>query len=135
MTGQISRSERAQRIWAGTQETVEPSKTNFNDNAELVRYFFEEVWNKGNLAVVDGLIAANSVDHNRQPGAPRGRNGYKASVTMFRSAFPDIRYNLEQVFTDADRVAIRFSGTGTHLGAFMGIPQTGKQITFSGMTF
>ncbi len=39
MTGQISRSERAQRIWEGLQDTVEPSKTNFNDNAELVQLF------------------------------------------------------------------------------------------------
>ena len=131
MADNTSRSERAQRIWEGRQETVEPQKR-IKDHAELVRYFFDEVWNKGNLAVVDELIAANSIDHNRQPGAPRGRNGYKATVTMFRSAFPDIHYTLNQVFTEGDRVAIRFSGTGTHRGAFMGIPQTGSKSHLAG---
>jgi steroid delta-isomerase-like uncharacterized protein len=135
MAANTSRSERAQRIWEGRLEPEVAPKSDARDNSELVRYFFDEVWNKGNLAVVDELIAANSIDYNRQLGAVRGRNGYKATVLMFRTAFPDIHYSLDQVFTEGDRVAIRFSGTGTQRGPFMGIPQTGKQITFGGMTF
>jgi steroid delta-isomerase-like uncharacterized protein len=126
------RSSWAEKVWAGE---VDPGETRSDNNVELVRRFFDEVWNKGNLSVVDELLAPDYVDYTSAPGAPRGRNGYRATVNMFRSAFPDINFTLDQVLAEGDRVAIRLTGRGTHQGVFMGIAPTGKQVTFGGMTF
>ncbi len=132
MAEEVKSSEWAERIWAGE---LDPGLGQAEKNVELVRRFFEEVWNKGNFSVVDELLAPNYADHSLPPGAPRGRNGYKASVNMFRSAFPDIHFSLDQVLAEGDRVAIRLTGRGTHRGLFMGIPPTGKEVSFGGMTF
>ena len=53
---------------------------------------------------------------------------------MFRSAFPDIIFTLDQVIAEEDRVVIRLMGRGTHRGNFMGIAPTGRRVAFAGMT-
>jgi steroid delta-isomerase-like uncharacterized protein len=132
MDEQLDRSKLADQIWMGKADL---GKHPVGDHAELVRRFFDEVWNKGNLDAVDQLLSPNYVDHSLPPGAPRGLKGYKAGVTMFRTAFPDIQYTLDQVLVEGDRVALRLTGRGTHKGNFMGIAATGKQVSFGGMTF
>lgn len=132
MDKRIDQSKMAQRIWLGEQGL----NTDLADtNVQLVRRFFDEVWNKGNLSVVDELLTQNYVDHNQPPGSLRGRKGYKTTVNMFRSAFPDIQFTLDQILAEGDRLAIRLTGRGTHQGSFMGVPPTGKQVSFGGMTF
>lgn len=132
MNERIDRSKLAERIWSGE---LDPVRNQTESNAELVERFFEEVWNKGNLILVDELLAPNFEDHNSPPGSPRGRRGYKASVMMIRTAFPDIHFTLDQILSEGDRVAIRLTGRGTHKGSFMGIQPTEKQVSFGGMTF
>ena len=132
MDEHINRSISADQVWAGQ---IDPVSDLAEKNVALVRRFFEEVWNKGNLDLVDEFLAQDYEDHNLPPGAPHGHKGYKASVNMFRSAFPDIQFTLEQVLAEDHRVAIRLMGRGTHKGSFMGIPPTGKQVSFGGMTF
>src|SRR4030067_2191008 len=128
----INRALQAEKIWSGE---TNPGPDHSDKNIELVKRFFEEVWNKGNLSLVDEVLAPDYEDYNRPPGTPRGLKGYKANVNMIRSAFPDIRFTLDQVFAENDHVAIRLTGHGTHKGNFMGIPPTGKQVSFGGMTF
>ena len=132
MDKQIDRSAQAEKIWAGE---IDPGSDLTDKNVALVKRFFEEVWNKGNLSLVDEFLAPDFEDYNQPPGTPRGHKGYKASVNMFRTAFPDIQFTLDQVLAEDDRVAIRLTGRGTHKGNFMGIPPTGKQVSFGGMTF
>lgn len=104
-------------------------------NKAIVRRFFEEVWNRNNLDLADELLAVDYVDHNAPPGSTGGIEGYKQSVAMFRSAFPDINFVLDDILGEGDRVAIRLTGRGTHQGNFIGIAPTGKQVSFGGMTF
>jgi len=132
MNEQDDRAISAEQIWAGK---AVPNSEIAQKNVDLVRRFFEEVWNKGNLDLVDEFLSPGYEDHNLPPGAQRGHKGYKASVNMFRSAFPDIQFTLDQVLAEESRVAIRLTGRGTHKGNFMGIPATGKQVSFGGMTF
>ena len=132
MDEQIDRSTSADQVWAGE---IDPVSDLAEKNVALVRHFFEEVWNQGKLNLVDEFLAQDYKDYNLPPGAPQGYKGYKASVNMFRSAFPDIHFTLEQVLAEDNRVAIRLMGRGTHKGSFMGIPATGKQVSFGGMTF
>lgn len=126
------RSRLAEKIWSGE---LQPGSDKVERNIALVKRFFEEVWNKGNLGIVDEILSPNFKDYNQPPGTPRGLRGYKSNVTAFRSAFPDINYTLDQIIAEGDLVAIRLTGHGTQQGSFMGIPPTGKKVSFGGMTY
>lgn len=93
-------------------------------NKALYRRFFEEAVNQGNLRTVDELIAPNYVNYNF-PGIPRGPQGMKQVISLFRTAFPDIKIHPEQVFAEGDTVIGRGFWEGTHQGAFQGVAPSG----------
>ncbi|MFQ5901607.1 MAG: ester cyclase [Thermodesulfobacteriota bacterium] len=100
------------------------------ENKAIMRRWYEEVLNKGNLAVVDELIATDCVDHNPlAPELPAGLEGVKQGFTMFRTAFPDVRVTVEDMIAEGDKVVSRLTLRGTHKGEFMGIAPAGKQVT------
>lgn len=102
-------------------------------NKAIVRRGFEEIWNKGNLAAVDEMYATNFVLHD--PGSPgvRGPEGVKQYVTRERTAFPDIHFVVEDQIAEGDKVATRWTATGTHQRELMGIPASGKFATVTGI--
>ncbi len=97
------------------------------ENKALVRRFYEEVLNNGNFDVVDELSAADFVDHNPPPGVGAGLEGVKQAIGMYRSAFPDLKIEVEEQVAEGNLVVSRLSGSGTHTGEFMGIPPTGRR--------
>ena len=103
-------------------------------NKALERRFVEEVWNKGNLALIDELVAPNFVDHTAPPGLPPGAEGVKAFVKMYRDAFPDAQVTIHDILAEGDKVVYRWTGSGTHQGTLFGIPATGKKMSVDGMT-
>lgn len=58
-----------------------------------------------------------------------GPEQYGQAVLAYRAAFPDLVTTVEDALVDADRVAVRGTDRGTHLGAFMGYPPTGRVVT------
>jgi len=96
-------------------------------NKALARRFYEEI-NKGNLAIIDELVADNLVEHEEIPGVEPTKAGVRQWMTLVRVAFPDFRMVQEDMVAEGDKVFIRARMTGTHKGEFMGIPATGKQI-------
>jgi steroid delta-isomerase-like uncharacterized protein len=88
---------------------------------------------EGNLALLDEIIAADVVDHNRDPGQGAGREGIKRAFAEFRKAFPDLRMTVEDMIAEGDKVACRFVSRMTHLGDFQGIRATKKAIALSGI--
>ena len=103
------------------------------DNKSLHRRFVEEVFNQGNLAAVDELVAPDIIDHNAFPGLTPGSEGVKQIASILRAAFPDIHYTLEDEIAEGDKAVVRDTMRGTHRGEFMGIAPTGKQVTVGGM--
>lgn len=103
------------------------------ENKAIVRRINEEVWEKGNLAAVDEIFAAQYVDHNPLPEMTPDREGLKQSVTMMRAAFPDLHTRTEDLVAEGDKVVNRWTASGTHKGEFMGIAPTGKQVTVAGI--
>ena len=103
-------------------------------NKEIVQRVFEEVWNKGNLDVADDCIAAGFMRHD--PTAPDENWGtldnFKQEAEGVRNAFPEQRMNIEDIIAEGDRVAIRFTSTGTHKGELNGVPATGNTIDVTG---
>ena len=103
------------------------------ENKAVVRRIFDDIYNQGNLAAVDEIFAADYVDHSAPPGFPSGLDSFKQSFGMFRAAFPDIHVAVEDVIADGDKVVVRLTFSGTHTGALMGIPPTGKFVTITGI--
>ncbi|MGH2523087.1 MAG: ester cyclase [Anaerolineales bacterium] len=106
--------------------------TSTEKNKALVRRFFEEVFNKGNLAVLDELLPDDYIQHSVF-GIPSGREAVKQLFAAMGAAFPDAQYTIEDMVAEGDKVVVRGVVLGTHKGAFQGIPATGKQITMSGI--
>ncbi len=101
------------------------------ENKANSRRFLDEVLNRGNLAVIDELTGPNFVDHSLPPGVPPTIEGVKAFFTMFRAAFPDLHYTIEDEVAEGDRVWQRSTGHGTMRGDFQGMPASGKEATWS----
>jgi steroid delta-isomerase-like uncharacterized protein len=99
-------------------------------NKALVRRHYEEVWNAGDLALIDQLFAPDFMVHSEHWG-PEGERQW---VTTARTAFPDIHFTIEAQVAEDDLVVTRWSWQGTHRGAFMDLPATGRAVSFSGIT-
>jgi steroid delta-isomerase-like uncharacterized protein len=101
------------------------------ENKVSATRFLEEVVNRGNVAVIDELSGADFVDHQAPPGVPPNKEGIKIFITMFRAAFPDLHYTLDDSIAEGDRVVQRTTAHGTMKGDFMGMPASGKSATWS----
>jgi steroid delta-isomerase-like uncharacterized protein len=97
----------------------------------ILRRFIEEGLNRGNLDVVDELIAPNFVEHEElPPGSPEGREGVRHYLRTMRQAFPDLHGTVGDEVVQGDKVVVRSTWQGTHAGHFLGIPPTGKRVSF-----
>ncbi len=104
-------------------------------NKTIVRRLFEEVWNKGNLSLVDELFTTNYEHHDASsPDFGRGPESEKKRATLYRTAFPDLRLTIEDIIAEGETVMARWSCRGTHKGDLSGIAPTGKQFTISGVS-
>ena len=99
-----------------------------DEGRALINRFYDEGWNANNLDVYDELVTDDFVDHQAVPGLPPGREGFKALNAMFRSAFPDVWVTVDRILVDGDKVAARWTSTGTHQGDLFGIPPTGASV-------
>lgn len=104
------------------------------ENKTAVRRVFEEIMNKGDLQVVDELVA-DDYRVNDPPGIPSGKEGFRALVNMYRTGAPDLRMTIEDMIAEGDRVAVRWVATGTMTGEMMGIPPSGQKVTFRAISW
>jgi steroid delta-isomerase-like uncharacterized protein len=102
-------------------------------NKDLVRRFYEEVFTKGNIAKADEFIAADFVDNSPMPGQAPGAEGAKQTLAMYLSAFSNMQATIHDMIAEGDKVVTRYTAGATHTGELMGIPATGKQITMTGI--
>ncbi len=100
----------------------------------VVTRFLEEVVNGGDFALVDELWAEEMAWHGGSLGEFNGREEWKAfSAAAGVGAFTDMHLEIEDVVADGEKVAVRFTNSGTHTGAFMGVPATGKHAEWPGI--
>lgn len=101
-------------------------------NKALARQMVEQIFNQGNISQVDEFLAPNFVEHEElPPGIPAGREGVKELTAGFRNTFPDFKATIDDMVAEGDKVVIRMTWTGTQKGEFMGVPPTGKKVSFS----
>ena len=104
-------------------------------NKAMVLRLIEGVWDRGDVAIVDDLIAVDYLGHASTPAdETHGREGYKQFWSSLRAAFPDLRATVEDQIADGDRVVTRWTCCATHTGEFHGIPPTGRQGRMTGIT-
>lgn len=103
-------------------------------NKAIARRVFEDIWNQGRLDVVDELFDTNFVGYDPTlPTPTRGVEGYKQYVMMYRSAFPDDHFTVEDVLAEEDKVVVRFTSQGTQRGPLLGLPPTDKPMLVTGI--
>jgi len=103
------------------------------DNSAIVRRFVEEVINQGKMDSAREFVWEDVVEQVPLPGQGPGLEGLKDILTAMRTAFPDIDFSVKEQISDGDKVVSRFEWTGTHRGAFLGVPPTGRHVRVWGI--
>jgi steroid delta-isomerase-like uncharacterized protein len=100
----------------------------------LVRHFFEEVWNQGNLAVIGQVCTPEFVLHD--PATPRFKTplDYEQLVSAYRRAFPDLHCTIEEQIAERNLVVTWWGMQGTHRGPLFGYAPTERYVRFTGIT-
>jgi steroid delta-isomerase-like uncharacterized protein len=105
------------------------------DNKAIVRRFYEEVWNKRRLEVVDELISpSHALNDPLASDSQVGPKLYKQRVVELTASFPDLRFTIEDIITEKGKSAVCWTFSGTHKGEFRDIPATGKKVSVEGIT-
>jgi steroid delta-isomerase-like uncharacterized protein len=104
------------------------------ENKNIARRFIQ-IWGKGNLDIIDELAAPSlSVQYPVIPQVIRGTRMFRQVMEGFRSAFPDSDLGIEEEIAEDDKVVMRWTFSGTHQGNLLGIPATGKKVSWTGIT-
>jgi steroid delta-isomerase-like uncharacterized protein len=101
-------------------------------NKAIIRRIFEQVWNHGNLTIIDERVSNDYLGH-LGGDSHRGPEGIKEHVPAFLYAFPDYPITIEDQVAEGDKVVTRWTAQGTHHGTFRGILATGKRVTTGGV--
>jgi steroid delta-isomerase-like uncharacterized protein len=105
------------------------------DTKAIVRRLYEDVWNKRKLEVVSTLFSpSHALRDNNSPGSSVGPEAYRAVVAKYLSAFPDLRFLVEDMVAEKDKLVASWTISGTQKGEFMGIRPTNKKVSVEGIT-
>jgi steroid delta-isomerase-like uncharacterized protein len=102
-------------------------------NKRLVRRLYDELFFKWNFAVVEDLISPDFIGHEMPPGMPRGPEGIRQFYGGIRAGLPDVQLTVEDMIGERDKVVVRWRARATHRGVFLGVPATGKAVSFTGV--
>ncbi|HVZ74618.1 MAG TPA: ester cyclase [Polyangia bacterium] len=109
---------------------------NTEEKKQLVRRYYDEVWSRGNVALIDELMTKDYV--NDDPATPgrriQGREAFKHLVTTLRGAFQEMKMTIKAQHAEGDVVVTEWSAHAFHRGTLNGIPPTGKEGTTTGVT-
>ncbi len=105
-----------------------------SDVEDLFRRYFSEGTNKGDLSVIEDAFVEDYKHHDpANPDVIVGREGVQEHINTLRGAFPDIRFDVEDIITAPDKIVVRWTAGVTHTGDYFGIPPTGKSAVITGM--
>jgi steroid delta-isomerase-like uncharacterized protein len=115
-------------------EMIEAGGTASRSPEETVRAFFEAVFNEGRLDAIEDFVTLDHANHDpTAPPVPAGPQGVRQLVENYREAFPDLAFSIEDIFACGDRVAHRWTFTGTHEGEMLGVAPTGRRVEVTGI--
>jgi predicted ester cyclase len=114
---------RGEELVADQQQMGSPE-----DNKTVVRRLVEDLFNTHNLEIADEVLADGYVDHTASHPDLPGAENVKRSVSEWLAAFPDTVSAAQDILSEGDRVAVRWSTRATHRGEFMDVAPTGNPI-------
>ena len=100
---------------------------------DVVRRYYEALWNRWDFALADELIAESFVFRGSLGISVHGREGFKEYMRTVRRAFPDFHNRIEELIAENERVAARLTYTGTHQGEVLGSGATGRRVSYAGV--
>ena len=98
------------------------------ENKSIARRYIEDLWGKGNLALLDHLISEIFINHSPALNESPGVDGINERIDAFHNAFSYLEFIIEDLVSEEDKIAIRGLFQGIHTGEFMGAPPTGQQV-------
>src|SRR5712692_7769034 len=105
-----------------------------DQNKVVASRFYEEVFNRKNLAAIDTICDPKLVDHSPGPGQKTGDlAGAKQMFAEMIQGFPDLALTLQHLLADEDFVVAHFTVAATHKGTVLGASATGKKVTIHGV--
>ena len=102
------------------------------ENKQIVRRY-QEIYNSNQLDDLLEVVSKDLLTPKIMPGIPHGIEGAKAAHQIMLAGFPDYQTVIDDLIVEEDKVAARITMTGTHMGSFMGIPTTGRRVSFTGI--
>jgi steroid delta-isomerase-like uncharacterized protein len=103
------------------------------DNRAVVGRYYDEVLNQRKVELLDELAVEDYVEHDPFPGQGNGRADLKARAQLLLGAFNPLRFTVEDVIAEGDKVVVRWTNAGTQSGSFLGIPPTNKEFSIAGI--
>ena len=122
-----ARPRRAVRARRGGSGAMSDAAT-LEANKALIRRVFEDVIPAGDPTAMRDLMAQDFLDHNPLPGQPAGAQGGEYVVSTMHTAHPDLRFSIDDLVAEADRVTIRWTLRGTNTGPLLGRPPSGEPV-------
>jgi steroid delta-isomerase-like uncharacterized protein len=101
------------------------------DNLAVVRRMLDVI-SSGNTADLAQIVASNWTNHDPNLPPLHGLEGAKQLASMWLTAFPDMKFTIEDSLSEGEKVAMRFRLVGKNTGAFMNMPATGKSVQVTG---
>ena len=133
--GILNLGERSTRTLPGSgRKGADPVSTPEVNKAQF-RRAYEEVLNRGDVSIVDDLIAPDFYNHAAPPERDRGPESMRWLATMLRTIFPDLHFTIEELVAEGGVVAGRLTMSGTHEGPMMDMPPTGRAVRQDHMHF
>ncbi|MDQ4039054.1 MAG: ester cyclase [Actinomycetota bacterium] len=102
-------------------------------NKTVVRRYYEEVLNRGHIAVLDEIATDDYVENDPFPGQGNGLADLKARVSTLLTAFSPCTFTIQVVVAEGDRVVVHWRSSGNHSGEFLGMPPTNRDYTINGI--
>jgi steroid delta-isomerase-like uncharacterized protein len=100
---------------------------------DLVRRFYEELWNRWDLAVADEILAPDLRFRGTLGASLVGVEAFRAYVEQVRAAFPDWHNHLEELIDAGETIVARLTFSGTHRGELLGVAATGALVEYAGI--
>lgn len=108
-------------------------------NKLIIEQLYFKIWNQGEFDLIKEIVSESYTIFDDPGDVWQGQclnhEEYEKRVLYTRAAFPDIKFELFEMISEKELVAVRWKATGTQLGDLQGLPVTGKKLNFLGQTF
>lgn len=100
----------------------------------LVERWFQDIFTKGNLSVLDDIVAHDFIAHAQgEDDATCGREAFKAWLCWYQTTFTDAEWTIHDVIESTDKVVVRYSGRTIYRGGLLGIPSSNQRVLETGI--